>query len=108
MPRPQAVFAANDMTAVGVLAALTAAGLRVPEDIALGGFDDVPIARYVTPALTTIRVPIVELGIAATHALVKRIENGPQQEAASPPGAFTPSVLPVELLTRRSTAQPTG
>jgi hypothetical protein len=58
------VFAANDMMAIGCLAALGEAGLRVPEDIALAGFDDIPIARYVAPALTTIRVPIAALGAA--------------------------------------------
>ena len=69
-PRPDAVFAANDMMAVGCLAALREAGLRVPEDVALGGFDDIPIARYITPALSTIRVPIAALGAAAPVCLV--------------------------------------
>jgi LacI family transcriptional regulator len=94
-PRPDAVFAANDMMAVACMAALREAGLRVPEDIAVAGFDDIPIARYVTPALTTIRVPIAALGAAALDALVETIE--------SPADATTQTVVtPVELVVRRS------
>ena len=93
--RPSAVFAANDMMAIGCLAALGEAGLQVPDDIALGGFDDIPIARYVTPTLTTIRVPIAALGAAALEALVKTIKH---------PAPMTPymTVLPVELVVRSS------
>lgn len=94
-PRPDAVFAANDMMAVGCMAALHEAGLRVPDDIALAGFDDIPIARYVTPALTTIRVPIAALGAAALDALVKAVE-APQTQARHT------VVTPVELVVRRS------
>lgn len=94
-PRPDAVFAANDMMAVGCMAALHEAGLRVPEDIAVAGFDDIPIARYVTPALTTIRVPIAALGAAALDALVKAVE-APQSQATHT------VVTPVELVVRRS------
>jgi LacI family transcriptional regulator len=57
-----AVFAANDLAAVGAIAGLREAGLRVPEDVSVAGFDDVPVARDVTPALTTTRVPMVEMG----------------------------------------------
>ena len=94
-PRPDAVFAANDMMAVGCLAALQEAGLRVPDDIAVVGFDDIPIARYVAPALTTIRVPIATLGTAALDALAKHIET-----PDNPPDHTT--VMPVELVVRRS------
>ena len=94
-PRPDAVFAANDMMAIGCLAALGEAGLRVPEDIALGGFDDIPIARYVAPALTTIRVPIAALGAAALDALAKAVK---QPETVAP----YITVLPVELVVRCS------
>jgi LacI family transcriptional regulator len=94
-PRPDAVFAANDMMAIGCLAALADAGLRVPEDVALAGFDDIPIARYVTPALSTIRVPIAALGAAALEALAKVLEK-PQSQAGHT------AVMPVELVVRRS------
>ena len=96
--RPQAVFAANDMMAIGCLTALGEAGLRVPDDVALAGFDDIPIARYVAPALTTIRVPIAALGIAALEALVKAFKA----PLTSPTPANYTTVLPVELVVRNS------
>ena len=79
--RPTAVFCGNDMMAIGCLAALAEAGLRVPQDIALAGFDDIPIARYVTPPLTTVRVRIAELGSLALDRLASAIEN-PGRSAA--------------------------
>ena len=94
-PRPDAVFAANDMLAVGCLCALREAGLRVPEDVALAGFDDIPIARYITPALTTIRVPIASLGAAALDALAKAVQAPENQTMHT-------VVMPVELVVRRS------
>ena len=57
-----AVFAANDMTALGCLYAFAQAGVRVPDDVALAGFDDIPLARFVHPSLTTMRVSIAGLG----------------------------------------------
>ncbi|MEH0164942.1 LacI family DNA-binding transcriptional regulator [Paucibacter sp. JuS9] len=93
--RPDAVFAGNDMMAIGCLTALAEAGLSVPDDIAIAGFDDIPIARYVSPALSTIRVPIAALGAAALDALAKGLEN--------PDGAEHPAtVMPVEMVLRRS------
>jgi LacI family transcriptional regulator len=73
--RPDAVFAANDMMAIGCMAAIRDAGLRIPTDIAVAGFDDVPMARYVTPALTTVRVSIAELGKEALRRLTAQIEQ---------------------------------
>jgi LacI family transcriptional regulator len=72
-PRPDAVFAANDIMAVGAMLALQDAGLRVPEDVALIGFDDVPIASLVRPALTTLRIQIAETGRSALERLVRLI-----------------------------------
>lgn len=69
--RPQAVFAANDMMALGCLFALNQAGVRVPDEIALAGFDDIPLARYVVPSLTTMRVKIDELGAHAMRLLLE-------------------------------------
>jgi LacI family transcriptional regulator len=97
--RPRAVFAANDMMAIGCIAALQEAGLSVPDDVAVGGFDDIPIARYLTPKLSTIRVPIAALGSAALEALAQAVE-GP---APSPRAAAAPAVvMPVELCWRQS------
>ncbi len=73
--RPEAVFAANDMMALGCLFALTQGGVRVPDDIALAGFDDIPIARYVAPSLTTMRVNMPELGAHAMRLLLA-LQNG--------------------------------
>ena len=67
---PDAVFAANDMMALGCLSAFNAAGLSVPADIALAGFDDIPLSRYVPPGLTTMRVDIAALGADAMRHLL--------------------------------------
>ncbi|MFT7721674.1 MAG: LacI family DNA-binding transcriptional regulator [Roseateles sp.] len=93
--RPDAVFAANDMMAIGLLGALQVAGHRVPDDIALAGFDDIPIARYVSPALTTMCVPIAALGEQALDALAQTFEHPSAAAAAA-------TVVPVQLVVRRS------
>lgn len=71
--RPRAIFAANDAMAVGALSALRDAGVRVPEDVALAGFDDVPMARYLTPPLSSVHVPIDELGRRATELALRSV-----------------------------------
>ncbi len=97
--RPSAVFAANDMMAVGCLAAFADAGLDVPRDIALAGFDDIPMARYMRPPLTTVRVPIAELGALALERLAADIS------AAAPATAHAPRrVVPADVVVRRSCA----
>ena len=73
--RPTAIFAANDCMAIGALSALRAAGLRVPEDVALGGFDDIPMARYMTPALTSVHVDISALGACAAARLLDLLQG---------------------------------
>lgn len=75
MDRPDAIFATNDTMAIGCLFALNEGGLDVPSDIALAGFDDIPIARYVTPPLTTVRIRISELGELATERLVLAMQQ---------------------------------
>src|SRR5213593_1033757 len=92
--RPSAVFAANDAMAVGALSAFREAGLRVPEDIAITGFDDIPIARYVTPPLTTVSVAIAELGRRAFDLLVNGL-TGDHEELRH-------EVLPTTLIIRES------
>ena len=71
---PDAVFAANDMMALGSLFAFNEAGVGVPADIALAGVDDIPMARFVTPPLTTVRVRMAELGARALERLAAAIE----------------------------------
>ena len=73
--RPSAVFAANDGMALGCLAAFDELGLAVPADIAIAGFDDIPLAAYVRPALTTMRVRIAELGRGAMNRLAEAIAH---------------------------------
>jgi len=75
-----AVFAGDDDSAAGVISALTQAGKRVPQDIAVVGFDDLPIARYLRPALTTVRAPIEQVGREGVRQLVRLI-RGEQAEA---------------------------
>jgi LacI family transcriptional regulator len=72
--RPTAVFAANDGMAIGVLSALRDAGLHVPEDISLAGFDDIPISRFTAPTLSSVRVPIADLGAHAIARLLHTID----------------------------------
>lgn len=97
-PRPTAVFCANDQSGLAMTAALHNAGLAVPADLSLVGFDDIPSARYASPPLTTVRVPIRELGVAAVERLVALV-RGADRTA----GQVT---LPVELVVRGSTAPP--
>jgi LacI family transcriptional regulator len=75
-PRPTAIFAANDAMAIGCLAALSEHGLAVPGDVSLAGFDDVPMARYVSPGLTSVRVAIADLGERAVERLLGAIRDG--------------------------------
>jgi len=97
--RPSAVFASNDAMAIGCLSALNEAGLQVPQDIALAGFDDIPISRYVNPSLTTVRARITELGGLALERLASAIEE---------PGRIGAQhqTLRADLIVRQSTAAP--
>jgi LacI family transcriptional regulator len=92
--RPTAVFVAADMMAVGAIEAVRSAGLRVPEDVAVVGFDDMQLAPFIDPPLTTIRQDRTGLGLAAGHALIEQIEH--------PERALAALTLPVELIVRRS------
>jgi DNA-binding LacI/PurR family transcriptional regulator len=81
--------------AIGLLCALSQRHVRVPEDLALAGFDDIPIARFIAPPLTTVRVPIAELGSRATARLLHALE-----ESESHPGPE--EILPTTLVVRSS------
>ncbi len=77
--KPQAIFAANDMMAVGIYEAARNSGIRIPEDIAVAGFDDILLSRLLVPRLTTVHVPVVELGMKATRHLVHVLEGEGEQ-----------------------------
>jgi DNA-binding LacI/PurR family transcriptional regulator len=97
-PEVTAVFCANDPMALGFLRAAAEAGRRVPQDISVVGFDDVPEAAYFSPPLTTVRQDFGALGERALHLLMSQITAG--GEAPSPP-----PIVP-ELVVRSSSAEP--
>jgi len=74
-PRPTAIFAANDSMAIGALSALREAGIRVPDEMSVTGFDDIPLARYMDPPLSSVKVPIAELGTHAVDMLLNAITH---------------------------------
>jgi LacI family transcriptional regulator len=74
--RPDAVFAASDLMASGAMRAVREAGLRIPENIAFVGYDDLPHATLTDPHLTTIRQPVYQFGFRAVEILIDLIENG--------------------------------
>lgn len=74
--RPTAIFAGSDLQALGVLEAARSAGLRVPEDLSLVGYDDIPLANWVSPRLTTVHQPLREMGRSAAR-LALRLKDGP-------------------------------
>ena len=101
-PAAEAIFAASDSMAIGALKTIRAAGLKVPEDIALVGFDDIPLASTVEPPLTTVHQPIDRLGYLAASTLIDLLQTGPAKEDGS--GAQH-IVLPTELIVRASCGQ---
>jgi len=74
--RPTGIFAVTDMTAVGAFGAARRMGLRIPEDVAIVGYNDIPLAGRLVPGLTTVHVPIHEFGSAAARLLLEQIESG--------------------------------
>ncbi|MEX0333613.1 LacI family DNA-binding transcriptional regulator [Vibrio tubiashii] len=88
-----AIFAANDQTAYGVIKALHDHGYRVPEDISVVGFDDLPTSFYFTPALTTMRQPVEEVGVVCAESILNLL-SGNRHQVRLPP---------IELIIRQST-----
>ena len=95
---PDALVCANDELALSTMKALQRSGVKVPDDIAIVGWDDVMTARYVSPGLTTVRQPLYELGRAAATRLHERITGAPP--------APEPRILPTELVLRSSCGCP--
>ena len=110
---PSAIFCANDLTAIGAMRAAKEAGLRVPHDISIMGFDDMPICELTNPSLTSVSQPIAEIGRSAIDILVKQIERSRQEKTGNGTNGIhghangnTPSMLfPTQLALRQSTAQ---
>jgi len=95
-PRPTAVFAANDWTAFGLMSALSEAGVRVPGEMAVAGFDDMSIAPFLNPPLTTVRVDAAELGKRAVRLWFDAVRTPPESRI------FPREILPTTLKVRRS------
>jgi LacI family transcriptional regulator len=96
--RPTAIFAANDSMAIGALSALRESGVQVPEEMAVAGFDDIPLARYLDPPLSSVHVPICELGARAVelllHGITHKNDHARRRERVS-----------TKLVIRRSTGE---
>ena len=92
-----ALFAYNDISAIGSIRAFQEAGLRVPEDISVVGFDDIQIAIHNSPSITTVRQPLQKMGEIAAHTLLNRIEDREE---------YVPEIqIEPELVVRNSTAR---
>jgi len=100
--RPTAIFARNDHTATGAMQALKQAGLRIPEDVSVAGFDNIPLSAAISPALTTVSQPTEEAGRLAAEFLMGRIER---PEEVTERRAM---LLECNLIVRASSAAPKG
>jgi LacI family xylobiose transport system transcriptional regulator len=98
--RPTAIFAGSDLQALGVLEAVRALGMRVPDDLSVVGYDDIPLAKWVSPRLTTIRQPLKRMAEEATKLVL--------QMAAAPLESVPRMDLATSLIVRESTAAPGG
>lgn len=98
LPRPTAIFACNDLMALGVLMATRELGIQCPEELSIVGFDDLDFAEFTAPALTTVHQPGYQLGTAAARLLLERIAGSTQESQRL--------VLPTELKIRQSVAAP--
>jgi len=99
-PQPTAIFAANIRLAIGTLAATRRIGLSVPDDVSVVGFDDTPLAAFLEPPLTTVRMPLAELGGQAVESLLAEMDGRRASDVLVS--------LPPELVVRASTAAPAG
>jgi len=100
--RPTAIFCANDEMAMGCMHEIKSAGLRVPEDVSVIGFDDISYAEVMDPPLTTISQPTEEIGERVMHRLCRRIEEGRGN------GSGESQVVPHRLVIRQSVGKPSG
>ena len=98
--KPDAVFAASDVMALGAMRAVRESGLRIPDDVAFVGFDDLPIATLSDVQLTTVRQPVAQFGAKAVDTLIDLVENG-----IDPPRHI---IMETELVIRESCGAPNG
>jgi LacI family transcriptional regulator len=98
-PRPTAIFGGNNFISIGIFKALRDAGLTIPEDMSVVGFDDLPASLLINPILTVAAQPAYEMGSQATELLLRRI-------AGQLPEASQEIILPTEMIVRRSSGQP--
>jgi len=98
-PETTGVFAGNDLMAVGAISEIAKMGLRVPDDVSIIGFDDVDFAARITPSLTTVRQPALELGKRAAQLLLDNLIHGRKLDSQE-------LILPVRLVVRGSTSSP--
>jgi DNA-binding LacI/PurR family transcriptional regulator len=91
---PTAAFVASDVVAIGAMTAIREHGLRIPQDIALVGFDDIPFAHFVDPPLTTVHIPAIDLACKASEVLLQLIRREFPEERQI--------LLPASLVVRRS------
>jgi LacI family transcriptional regulator len=96
--RPTAIFAHNDLIAIGALEAMSELGLRCPQDISVVGYNDAPLTAHLTPPLTTVQLPSRELGRRAGTMLLHRLDGHPE-----PPGTIA---LEPQLVIRESVSSP--
>ncbi|RIK29835.1 MAG: LacI family transcriptional regulator [Chloroflexi bacterium] len=101
IPRPTAVFVASDTVALGALQAIRQVGLKIPDDIAVVGYDDIPLAEYIDPPLTTVRLPAAGLGWGAAELLIRLITA--EEEVHD-----TNVILEAELVVRASCGAQSG
>jgi LacI family transcriptional regulator len=90
---PTSIFAANDSLAFRAIEVLRTAGRRIPEDVAVVGFDDIPLAQEMLPPLTTVRIPLAEIGRRAATRVLQRIESGQSDGSQA-------DMIPAELICR--------
>ena len=93
----------NDLVAIGLLRALAELGLRVPDDVSVVGFDDIPLLAYLTVPLTTIRMPKIQMGRIAAQMLIRHVES---KEVVPPRKVYLSAELVVRHSTRPLAASP--
>ena len=109
--RPTAIFAGSDMQALGVMEAARERGIRVPEELSIVGYDDIPLARWLTPRLTTVHQPLRRMGEEAARLAIRLADEREETDAAGRPGGAAPTPrmdLATSLVVRESTAPPAG